>query len=83
LEGGDANWRNEAISQVGEHVMIKQDDLKYQYYGEKLPELLFDLAADPGETRDFSKDAGYQKAMSRFRTRLREIGRGEIYPQGR
>lgn len=57
------------------HVMIKQDALKYQYYGED-PEVLFDLAADPGETRNVAQDPTYTATMARLRARLAELGHG-------
>ncbi len=55
--------------------MIKQDALKYQYYGED-PEVLFDLAADPGETRNVAQDPTYTATMARLRARLAELGHG-------
>ena len=56
--------------------MIKQDDLKYQYYGEDIPEVLFDLKKDPKETTDFSADPAYADQMTHFRARLAELGYG-------
>ena len=56
--------------------MIKQDDLKYQYYGEDIPEVLFDLAKDPKELTNFADDPGYRGAMQKFRVRLAELGYG-------
>jgi len=77
LEGTPAGWRNEAVSQMGrEHVMIKQDDLKYQHYGEEIPEVLFDLAQDPGERVSVAGDPGYADPMRHFRARLAELGHG-------
>ncbi len=75
LNGGEAVWPDESVSQyMGEFVMIKQGALKYQYYGEESPELLFDLVADPGETRNFAEDPAYAEAMQAFRNRARELG---------
>jgi len=77
LDGTSAGWRNEAVSQMGrEHVMIKQDDLKYQYYGEGIPDVLFDLAQDPGERVSVVGDPAYAEPMRRFRARLAELGHG-------
>ena len=56
------------------NVMIKRDDLKYQYYGPDMPEVLFDLAADPTETTDFIDDPAYADAVTAFRQRLAEYG---------
>ena len=82
LMNGDAsNWNNETVSQIKRHhrhhVMIKQDDLKYQYYGEDIPEVLFDLEKDPKELTDFSNDPLYADAMIKFRQRLSELGYGQ------
>lgn len=77
LEGAGEDWRNEAVSQMGRaHVMVKQDDLKYQYYGEGIPEVLFDLALDPGETGNLATDPAYAPAMRHFRDRLASLGHG-------
>ena len=56
--------------------MIKQDALKYQYYGEGAPEVLFDLAEDPGENADVVDDPAYAAAVARFRARLASLGHG-------
>ncbi|NLU41982.1 MAG: sulfatase-like hydrolase/transferase [Firmicutes bacterium] len=78
LMSGDAScWDNESISQMGEdHVMIKRDHLKYQYYGEGIPEVLFDLQRDPKETTNLAEDPSYREAMAAFRVRLAELGHG-------
>ena len=80
LEGNTADWRNETVSQIRrrhrDHVMIKQDALKYQYYGEDIPEVLFDLDRDPGERNDVVGLPEYAEAMRRFRVRLAELGYG-------
>ncbi|WP_269540715.1 sulfatase-like hydrolase/transferase [Cerasicoccus fimbriatus] len=77
LRGESVDWCNESVSQIGpSHVMIKQDALKYQYYGEDVPEVLFDLEADPGELKNFANDPAYASAMARFRQRLGELGNG-------
>lgn len=77
LRGEPCAWFNETVSQFGpKHVMIKQDALKYQYYGEGVPEVLFDLKADPRELTNFAEDPAYADAMNRFRQRLAELGNG-------
>lgn len=75
LTGDDTSWDNESISQFGgENLMIKRDDLKYSSYAADGSEVLFDLAADPGETTDVAADPAYSDAMSAFRSRGRELG---------
>lgn len=80
MEGGAMGWSGEVVSQIRrhgrDHVMIKHGDLKYQYYGPEIPEVLFDLASDPGETRNLACDAAYGSAMASFRQRLGELGYG-------
>lgn len=56
--------------------MIKQDALKYQYYGEEVPEVLFDLETDPNECVNEAKSPGYAASMQTFRRRLAELGQG-------
>ena len=74
LRGETACWDNEAISQMGsQHVMIKRDALKYQHYGSDGPEVLFDLARDPGETTNLATDPAYLGQMAAFRQRLAEL----------
>ena len=77
MEGDVAGWDNETVSQFGPHnVMIKQGDLKYQYYGPDMPEVLFDLARDPREREDVISDPGYSEQVARFRRRLAQLGHG-------
>ncbi|RRD94458.1 hypothetical protein EII17_08170 [Clostridiales bacterium COT073_COT-073] len=79
LEGNTAFWhqsyQNQTLSQYnGGFLMIKQGDLKYQYYGQDMPEVLFDLAVNPEETIDFSQDKSYQQRMADFRAERIRLG---------
>jgi choline-sulfatase len=56
--------------------MIKRDHLKYQYYGDEVAEMLFDLGSDPGETRNVATSPEHAGAMREFRARLAELGHG-------
>lgn len=77
MEGGDSSWNNESVSQyLGQYLMIKQDHLKYQYYGEDMPEVLWDLKKDPGETTDLTGDPKYAGILSEMRRRRAELGFG-------
>jgi choline-sulfatase len=80
VEGRAAGWSGEVVSQIRrrgrDHVMIKRGDLKYQHYGEGIPEVLFDLARDPAEDENLAGDAAYRPAMADFRRRLAELGYG-------
>jgi choline-sulfatase len=78
LDGETADWDNETISQFthrATNVMIKRDQLKYQYYPD-MPEVLFDLAADPGERVNCVGDPAYAAAVASFRQRLAALGHG-------
>jgi len=67
-------YSNETISQYdGEFLMIKKDQLKYQYYGTDLPEVLFDLGRDSQEKIDFSQDGEYKQIMKWFREERRKL----------
>lgn len=75
--GDAAAWANETVSQFGgTNLMIKQDDLKYQYYGEDMPEVLFDLAVEPGEHRNLIDEPRYAAALQDLRARRGELGFG-------
>jgi choline-sulfatase len=77
MKGNATGWNNESISQFNKsHVMIKRDHLKYQYYGEDIPEVLFDLESVPGETCNIATSPEYAAAMQEFRSRLAELGHG-------
>ena len=62
--------------------MIKWDDLKYQYYGEEMPEVLFDLDRDPSERQNFIDDARYTDVLGDFRRRRFELGFGPGAQEG-
>ena len=71
------NWNNESVSQFGgRNLMIKQGDLKYQYYGSDMPEVLFDLGRDPQERVNLIEDPTYADACRQFRHRCGELGFG-------
>ena len=77
MEGDRTGWNNETVSQFGKtNFMIKRGALKYQYYGEAMPEVLFDLERDPGETMSFLADPRYEDALAAFRRRMAELGHG-------
>ncbi len=75
--GAADDWSNETISQFGgRNLMIKQDALKYQYYGEDMPEVLFDLVRDSAERSNLLTDPQYRDALHGFRARRRALGFG-------
>ncbi|MGS2617778.1 sulfatase-like hydrolase/transferase [Micromonospora sp. LZ34] len=77
LHGDAAGWDDEAVSQYnGRNLMIKRGGLKYQYYGEEMPEVLFDLHADSGETVNVIDSPVHADAVKAFRQRTTELGFG-------
>ena len=77
LRGEAADWNSESVSQMNaSHLMIKRDHLKYQYYGENIPEVLFDLSTDPGETKNVAGLPRHSETMGMFRSRLSQLGHG-------
>ena len=89
LNGDNSSWDNETVSHYGgthlgheadferyENLMIKRDALKYQYYGRAMPEVLFDLSANPEETINFVDDPRYSDSLAAFRKRRAELGYG-------
>lgn len=77
MEGNTDDWTDETVSQYdGRNLMIKRGDLKYGYYGEEDPEVLWDLDRDPSETTNYVDDPAYEAAVERFRDRRDELGYG-------
>jgi choline-sulfatase len=75
MQGDASGWDDEAISHFGDDfLMIKRGDLKYQSYGPAMPEVLFDLARDPGETRNLIAEPCYAEDVAAFRRRRAELG---------
>ena len=84
VEGRAGDWDaahpdDEAVSWFadggGRNLLVARGDLKYQWYdrddcrGTPHEEVLFDLAADPAERADYSRDPAYAGAMAGFRAR--------------
>ena len=77
MTGDASHWSNESISQyAGQYLMIKQDDLKYHYYGEDMLEVLWDLKQDPGETKNLMDSPDYQDIVAHMRQRRASLGFG-------
>ena len=77
LEGKADKWNNETISQFnGINLMIKQNNIKYQWYETDASEVLFDLEKDPTESRNLICEPLYQPLLPAFRKRRDELGFG-------
>ena len=75
MAGNSSNWDNESISQyLGQYLMIKRNQLKYHYYGPDMPEVLWDLEQDPGETINLISDPSYTGVLKQFRNRRDQLG---------
>lgn len=60
----------------GRNLMIKQGDLKYEYYGPDMQEVLFNLATDPQERVNLIGEPAFANHCRRFRWRCGELGFG-------
>lgn len=77
LRGERRGWEDETVSQFGGiNLMIKRGHLKYQFYGPDLPEVLFDLGADPAEMVDYIDHPDYAAHVAAFRARRDALGFG-------
>lgn len=77
MDGMPISWENETVSQYNrKELMIKQDHLKYLYYGEQVEEVLFDLKKDPDEMKNFIAHEEYREAVAKFRDRRSALGFG-------
>jgi choline-sulfatase len=78
MRGNTDGWNNETVSHFSDgghdavkdnnyvnNLMIKQDNLKYQFY-QNMPEVLFDLKRNPEETVNFIDDPAYASSVERI-----------------
>jgi arylsulfatase A-like enzyme len=70
LKGRSPRWRNRLYFEYSYVRGIRTGNLKYIERTGGYPTELFDLEADPGETRDVSRDPAYQKQRSAFHVEL-------------
>ncbi len=74
LEGRDGRWENETFSQFeADQFMLKRGNLKYLTFGEWGPDVLFDLASDPGESENRIGEFDYGGDVVAMRERLQEF----------
>lgn len=73
--GENACDKNETMSTFGgNNIMLKVDDLKYQFYRNDNSEVLFDLKRDKTENTNFIELPEYQKFIAECRTRIKDFG---------
>lgn len=74
LNTRNAPWENETFSQHDtDEFMLKRGNLKYLTFGGKGPDVLFDLASDPGESTNRIADVSYVTAAAEMRERLHAL----------
>jgi choline-sulfatase len=71
LRGDAVGWQNDTFSQYeADQFMLKRGNLKYLTFGEWGPDVLFDLASDPGETTNRIGELSYATQAADMKTCL-------------
>jgi choline-sulfatase len=74
LQNRATGWVNETFSQYdSDEFMLKRENLKYLTFGNKGPDVLFDMASDPGESTNRISDINYTAQAVELRERLQEF----------
>lgn len=67
-------WVNETFCQYDlDEFLFKRGNLKYLTFGDKGPDVLFDLASDPGESANHLSNPAHAHAAAEMRDRLQEF----------
>lgn len=75
LAGQKTTWRNRLYFEYAYVRAVRTETLKYVERTEEWPSELYDLDADPGESRNVIADAHYRKALEELRRELAEVFR--------
>jgi arylsulfatase A-like enzyme len=70
LRGRPANWNNRLFFEYSYMRGVRTESLKYVERTKDLPSELYDLEADPGESENVIRDAGYAKALGGLRAEM-------------
>ncbi|MCL5734697.1 MAG: sulfatase-like hydrolase/transferase [Actinobacteria bacterium] len=71
LEGRQVEWRDHVVSECGEKGrMVRTRDFKFITYLGDPTEQLFDMRADPGETRNLAGEAAHAETLTRMKKYL-------------
>jgi arylsulfatase A-like enzyme len=70
LRGQQPRWRNRLYFEYSFVRAVRTENLKYIERTKEWPSELFDLEADPGETRNLIDDAAYAKQRDTLRSDL-------------
>lgn len=74
MAGRSDGWDDEVLSEHrGNQFMIKRGNLKFLSFAGGPGDMLFDLAADPGETTDVIDQPAYAEAVAAFRARRTQV----------
>lgn len=74
LHGDVVGRDNDTFSQYeSDHFMLKRGNLKYLTFGEWGPDVLFDLASDPGETTNRISELSYVAQAADMKSRLQDF----------
>jgi arylsulfatase A-like enzyme len=73
LQGGETSVeRTVYCSSIYRYPMVRRGSLKYFHHEPSGEEMLFDLATDPGETRNLAADAGFAGDLANLRGAMRD-----------
>jgi arylsulfatase A-like enzyme len=75
LDGPAKQWRDRLFFEYAYVRGLRTRNLKYIERAEGYPSELYDIEADPGETRNVIGDASYARQLTALRTELREYFR--------
>jgi choline-sulfatase len=74
LQDRPTGWVNETFSQYDtDEFMLKRGNWKYLTFGPKAPDVLFDLASDPGESTNHMADISCAGQAAEMRERLQQF----------
>ncbi|WP_321477247.1 sulfatase-like hydrolase/transferase [uncultured Paludibaculum sp.] len=80
LRGNAENWRNRLYFEYACVRGLRTQNLKYIERTKEFPSELYDLEADPGETRNLLGDPSYGKTLSGLRSELTQFFRAAGAP---
>jgi arylsulfatase A-like enzyme len=75
MRSGAKAWRDRLYFEYAYVRALRTRNLKYIERAEGYPSELYDIEADPGETRNLIEDAAYRSQLTSLRTDLREYFR--------
>ena len=73
LRGQPPAWRNRLYFEYAHARALRTENLKYVERTREWPSELFDLEADPGETRNVIEEAAYQTQLKALRAELADF----------